>query len=113
MSRRLWCGPRVWLIDSLRQPGTTHTRFDKRGRDTSQEAVAADPKEYIDGRPVAGLRLDAEDAGRVFKHGQGPDRCDASGAREASVVLHDGIYHLFYDGAEPGVGWLVWRRAST
>ena len=78
----------------------------------SQEAVPADPKEYIDGRPVAGLRLDAEDAGRVFKHGQGPDRCDASGAREASVVLHDGIYHLFYDGAEPGVGWLACLATS-
>jgi len=64
-------------------------------------------KSYPDGRPMAKYRLDAEDAGRIFKHGSGPDKCDALGAREASVVLHDGIYHLFYDGAKSGVGWLA------
>ena len=67
---------------------------------------------YPDGRPTAEYRLDAGDAGRIFKHGSGPDKCDALGAREASVVLHDGVYHLFYDGAEPGVGWLACLATS-
>ena len=79
----------------------------------SQGAVPTGPAAYIDGRPVAELRLDADDAGRVFEHGRGPDRCDAMGAREASVVLHDGIYHLFYDGAEPDVGWLACLATSS
>ena len=79
----------------------------------SRGTVPTGPTEYVDGRPVAELRLDAEDAGRVIEHGQGPDRCAAMGAREASVVLYDGIYHLFYDGAEPGVGWLACLATSS
>ena len=67
---------------------------------------------YPDGRPVAPYRLDAKDAGRIFEHGAGPDECDALGAREASVVLHDGTYDLFYDSAEPGVGWLACLATS-
>ena len=62
-------------------------------------------KSYPDGRPVAKYRLDAKGAGRILKHGSGPNHCDASGAREASVVLQNGTYYLFYHGAEPGVGW--------
>jgi hypothetical protein len=68
---------------------------------------------YSDNRPTARLRLDAMDEGIVFRHGQGPESYDAGGVREASVVLHDGIYHLFYDGAEPGVGWLACLATST
>jgi hypothetical protein len=34
-------------------------------------------KSYPDGRPVAKYRLDAEDAGRILKHGSGPNHCDA------------------------------------
>lgn len=69
--------------------------------------------QYPDHRPAARLRLDAMDEGIVFRHGQGPESYDAGGVREASVVLHDGIYHLFYDGAEPGVGWLACLATST
>lgn len=35
------------------------------------------PKTYPDGRPSAALRMDAVDEGIVFKHGHGPDGCDA------------------------------------
>lgn len=69
-------------------------------------------KSYSDNRPVALKRLSAFDQGVVFRHGQGPDSCDAIGAREPSVVLHEGIYHLFYDGAEPNVGWLACLATS-
>ena len=41
---------------------------------------------YLDGRPAAHLRLDANDQG---------------------VVLHEGVIHLFYDGAKINVGWLI------
>jgi len=41
-----------------------------------------------------------------------PNGADAGGAREASVVLHEGVYHLFYDGARPGVGWLACLATS-
>lgn len=76
------------------------------------EANDSVPPAYPDGRPVARYRMDAEDAGRILEHGQGPDQCDVAGAREASIVLHNGIYHLFYDGAEPGVGWLACLATS-
>ena len=70
-------------------------------------------KTYSDQRPVATLRLNATDVGVVFRHGLGPNSSDTAGAREASVVFHDGIYHLFYDGAEPNVGWLACLATST
>jgi hypothetical protein len=59
------------------------------------------------------LRLDATDFGIVFEHGHLPDAADAGGAREASVVFHEGVYHLFYDGARPDVGWLACLATST
>lgn len=64
------------------------------------------PPVYADGRPAAPYALYAEDFGPVFRHGSGPDGCDRFGAREASIVFHDGRYHLFYDGAGP-TGWLA------
>lgn len=67
---------------------------------------------YSDGRPTANLRLEAQDSGVIFKHGESPDGADAGGAREASVVWHEGVYHLFYDGARPGVGWLACLATS-
>lgn len=67
---------------------------------------------YEDGRPCARLRLDARDAGVVFRHGHGPRGCDELGAREASVVLLDGVFHLFYDGAKADVGWLACLATS-
>jgi hypothetical protein len=69
-------------------------------------------KTYSDNRPSPSLRLDATDAGVIFRHGEGPGGCDAGGAREASVVLHDGVFHLFYDGARPSVGWLACLATS-
>lgn len=68
---------------------------------------------YPDGRPAPCYRLDAIDHGRIFVHGDGPDRSDALGAREASVVLHDDVFHLFYDGAEPDVGWRACLATSA
>jgi predicted GH43/DUF377 family glycosyl hydrolase len=35
------------------------------------------------------------------------------GAREASVVLHDGVFHLFYDGAKANVGWRACLATSA
>ncbi len=68
---------------------------------------------YEDGRPNANLRLDARDAGIVFRHGSGPNGCDELGAREASVVYENGVFHLFYDGAKANEGWLVCLTTST
>jgi predicted GH43/DUF377 family glycosyl hydrolase len=59
---------------------------------------------YPDGRPTAVLRLDAIDSGPIIRHGQGPDRCDALGAREAICFRFNGTYYLHYDGAGPS-GW--------
>lgn len=66
---------------------------------------------YSDGRPVGRLRLEARDAGRILRHGDGPARCDLLGAREASVIEHDGVFHLYYDGAGPD-GWLACLATS-
>jgi predicted GH43/DUF377 family glycosyl hydrolase len=68
---------------------------------------------YLDGRPGAHLRLDANDQGIVFEYGNGPDGCDDLGAREASVLFHDGVFHLFYDGAKADVGWRACLATSS
>jgi hypothetical protein len=81
----------------------------------SLSAVAQEPSSvssYPDGRPSAMYRCDAKDSGRIFRHGAGPANCDRLGAREASVVFHNGVYHLFYDGAEPNAGWLACLATS-
>ncbi|MCC6416112.1 MAG: hypothetical protein IT582_09400 [Opitutaceae bacterium] len=69
------------------------------------------PTTFPDGRPAAHLRLDALDQGVVFRHAQGPARCDYLGAREASIWIEDGVYHLFYDGAGSR-GWLACLATS-
>lgn len=66
---------------------------------------------FPDGRPAAHLRLDARDHGIVLRHGHGPAGCDRLGAREASLAIEDGVYHLFYDGAGPK-GWLACLATS-
>ncbi|MBM4149961.1 MAG: hypothetical protein FJ224_13100 [Lentisphaerae bacterium] len=66
---------------------------------------------YPDGRPSAKLRMDARDQGVVLRHGDGPDRCDMLGAREALIFEENGVYHLFYDGAGPR-GWLACQAVS-
>lgn len=70
-------------------------------------------RQYEDNRPSAQLRMDAQDHGPVFRHGFGPEECDALGAREASVVYSDGLFHLFYDGAKPHYGWQACLATST
>jgi predicted GH43/DUF377 family glycosyl hydrolase len=60
--------------------------------------------QYPDGRPAASLRLDAVDSGPIIRHGEGPDRCDYLGAREAICFRFKGTYYLHYDGAGP-TGW--------
>jgi predicted GH43/DUF377 family glycosyl hydrolase len=60
--------------------------------------------QYPDGRPAAVLRLDAADSGPVIRHGEGPDKCDYLGAREAICFRFKGTYYLHYDGAGP-TGW--------
>jgi hypothetical protein len=68
-------------------------------------------KKYSDGRPEATLRMDATDQGIVLKYGDGPDRCDIRGAREAIIFKENNIFHLFYDGAGPK-GWLACLATS-
>jgi len=66
--------------------------------------ASASSQPYPDGRPYTALRMEATDAGRILRHGEGPAQCDALGAREAIVFAHDGQYYLHYDGAGPD-GW--------
>jgi len=66
---------------------------------------------YPDGRPSAKLRMEARDQGMILRHGDGPDRCDMLGAREALIFEEHGVYHLFYDGAGPK-GWLACLATS-
>ncbi len=66
---------------------------------------------YPDGRPSAKLRMEARDQGMILRHGDGPDRCDRLGAREALIFEEHGVYHLFYDGAGPK-GWLACLATS-
>ena len=61
---------------------------------------------YPDGRPAAALRLEAEDHGVVLRHGDGPDRCDVLGARDAWVFRDGDTYFMHYDAAGPK-GWLA------
>ena len=66
---------------------------------------------YRDGRPRPSLRMDARDEGVVLRHGDGPAQCDINGIREASIVEHDGTFHLYYDGCGPD-GWLACLATS-
>jgi predicted GH43/DUF377 family glycosyl hydrolase len=77
----------------------------------SHVVPAKDVGSYPDGRPAARWRLDAKDHGVVLRHGDGPDRCDALGARDVWVWHHAGTYHMHYDGAGPK-GWLACLATS-
>jgi predicted GH43/DUF377 family glycosyl hydrolase len=55
--------------------------------------------------------MEARDQGMILRHGDGPDRCDRLGAREALIFEEHGVYHLFYDGAGPK-GWLACLATS-
>ncbi len=67
---------------------------------------------YPDGRPAADLRMDAADQGVVLRHGDGPGRCDARGARDLWLYKDGDTYYLNYDGAGPK-GWLACLATST
>ncbi|MCL2117238.1 MAG: hypothetical protein FWH27_02305 [Planctomycetaceae bacterium] len=70
------------------------------------------PRAYSDGRPNPAYRLEAVDSGRLLRHGDGPEDCDINGMREASLIEHDGTYHLYYDGCGPK-GWVACLATST
>ena len=74
-------------------------------------ALAIPPAAYVDGRPQAGLRLEARDQGVVLKHGGGPSDCDILGAREAIAFEDKGQYYMHYDGAGTK-GWLACLATS-
>ncbi len=61
---------------------------------------------YPDNRPAARFRLEAVDEGVVYRHGQGPAKCDTLGARDVWVWEHAGTFYMHYDGAGP-IGWLA------
>lgn len=61
---------------------------------------------YADGRPAARFRLEAQDAGRVLRHGDGPRQCDLYGARDVWVFKDSTNYYMHYDAAGP-TGWLA------
>lgn len=67
--------------------------------------------QYADGRPEAKLRLEAKDQGVVLKHGDGPNQCNARGARDIWVYEFGGPYYMHYDGAGPK-GWLACLATS-
>ncbi|MDP4283619.1 MAG: hypothetical protein Q8891_04305 [Bacteroidota bacterium] len=70
----------------------------------SSNAFAQAPV-YIDGRPAASMRMPVKDEGIIVRYGNGPDSCDAYGAREAVVNRVGDTYYLFYDGAGKD-GWV-------
>jgi predicted GH43/DUF377 family glycosyl hydrolase len=72
---------------------------------------AREVTQYPDHRPTANYRLEAKDQGVVFKHGNGPDRCDYLGARDLWVYESNGIYYMHYDGSGPK-GWLACLATS-
>ncbi|MGL1891403.1 MAG: hypothetical protein OCD02_07220 [Spirochaetaceae bacterium] len=58
---------------------------------------------YIDNRPVAIKRMEAQDEGVILKHG---DTFDSFGARDVFVWEDNNTYYMHYDAADPDVGWL-------
>jgi predicted GH43/DUF377 family glycosyl hydrolase len=77
----------------------------------SQARAASMARQYSDGRPAAKYRMDARDAGVVFKYGTGPDSSDYLGARDVFVFAYKGTYYMHYDGA--GLkGWLACLATS-
>jgi hypothetical protein len=67
---------------------------------------------YCDGRPTASMRLLAKDVGVVIRHGDGPGKCDALGARDPWVWRLRGRFYMHYDGAGPE-GWLACLATSS
>ena len=76
------------------------------GRSEGRRPSARAPRCYADGRPAATMRMDAQGAEPIIRHGDGPNRCDYLGAREAIAFQVGDTYYLHYDGAGPR-GWLA------
>jgi predicted GH43/DUF377 family glycosyl hydrolase len=81
------------------------------GRKEGRQPSALAPRCYADGRPAATMRLDAQGAEPIIRHGDGPNRCDYLGAREAIAFQAGDTYYLHYDGAGPR-GWLACLATS-
>jgi hypothetical protein len=58
----------------------------------SRVELAPEVAAYPDGGPIAKWRLEAQDQGIVLRHGNGPNNCDALGARDIWVWEHNGTY---------------------
>jgi predicted GH43/DUF377 family glycosyl hydrolase len=65
----------------------------------AQESIA-----YLDGRPNASLRYEAQDAGVVLPFGKCPQNCDIYGARDVWAFKHGKKYYMHYDAAGPTGG---------
>ena len=76
------------------------------------ERVQSGQPSYPDHRPAAQLRLEAQDAGVVLRHGDGPGECDYLGARDVWVYESGGTYYMHYDGAGRK-GWLACLATSN
>ncbi len=81
-------------------------RWIPQASNASEIVYAPAGEQYPDGRPAAHYRLEAQDQGVVLRHGHGPGRCDALGARDVWIYKAGGMYYLHYDGVGPK-GWLV------
>jgi predicted GH43/DUF377 family glycosyl hydrolase len=64
------------------------------------------PTAYLDGRPTATLRYEAQDAGIVLPYGKCAGNCDEYGARDVWVFKSGSKYYMHYDAAGP-TGWLT------
>jgi predicted GH43/DUF377 family glycosyl hydrolase len=62
-------------------------------------------------RSAVKYRLEAKDQGVVYKHGNGPNRCDYLAARDVWVYEDTGTFYMFYDGSGPK-GWLACLATS-
>lgn len=56
-------------------------------------------------RPSAYYRLNAVDQGRILRHGDGPNGCDALFMREPIVYESGGLYYLHYDACGSTSGY--------
>jgi predicted GH43/DUF377 family glycosyl hydrolase len=81
------------------------------GRSEGRRPSALAPRCYADGRPAATMRMDAQGAEPIIRHGDGPNRCDYLGARESIAFQVGDTYYLHYDGAGPR-GWLACLATS-
>ena len=69
-------------------------------------AQHAEVTDYVDGRPAATMRYDAQDQGIVLAPGGCPNDCDKYGARDVWVFEYKGTFYMHYDAAGE-TGWLA------